>query len=167
VSAGFVLFAVIVAAGPPLLDLADLGWPTWVVPVVAATAGAALARDADGELRRLVRAGADRGGFVLITGRAAAGKTRSAFGAVQAIVPRWSLYLPGRAADLNALAENGVRPARTVVWLDETQRFLGEGNLAPATVRFLLADPRRPVLIRPTSSGPSGSWVPRPAIRRR
>jgi len=97
-------------------------------------------RDADdGEsgIRAKVRVAAQRGGFVLLVGGSSVGKTRCAFEAVTALLPDWWLVHPAGAAEVTALAR--ALPPRTVVWLDELQRYLdGEHGLAGEVVRALL-----------------------------
>ena len=97
-------------------------------------------RDADdGEfgVRAKVAAAAQRGGFVLLVGGSSVGKTRCAFEAVRTLLPDWWLVHPAGPAEVTALAQ--APPPRTVVWLDELQRYLdGEHGLTGAVVRALL-----------------------------
>jgi hypothetical protein len=92
-------------------------------------------RDVDPDLRAAVSAGAERGCFLLLMGSSSVGKTRSAYQAVLECVPDWWLVQPANADDVHAMADEPT--ARTVVWLDELQRFLGEGELNAASVRAL------------------------------
>ena len=56
------------------------------------------------------------------------GKTRCAVEAVRALLPDWWLVHPAGPAEVAALA--AAPPPRTVVWLDELQRYLdGEHGL--------------------------------------
>ncbi|MDZ5446907.1 hypothetical protein U2F26_29970 [Micromonospora sp. 4G57] len=93
-------------------------------------------RDVDADLRTAISA-AQQGGFVLLVGDSSVGKTRSLFEAVKAELPEWWLVQPGDAA---AVAEFAGDPApRTVVWLDELQRYLDATPSLPAkTVRSLI-----------------------------
>ena len=97
-------------------------------------------RDADdGEfgVRAKVAAAVERGGFVLLVGGSSVGKTRCAFEAVRTLLPDWWLVHPAGPTEVNALAQ--APPPRTVVWLDELQRYLdGEHGLTGAVVRALL-----------------------------
>jgi len=106
-------------------------------------------RDADdGELgvRAKVMAAAKRGGFVLLVGGSSVGKTRCAFEAVAALLPDWWLAHPAGPAEVAALAK--APTARTVVWLDELQRYLdGEHGLAGGVIRVLLNAPDPVVII--------------------
>jgi hypothetical protein len=104
-------------------------------------------RDADAAefgVRAKVAAAAEQGGFVLLVGGSSVGKTRCAVEAVKALLPDWWLVHPGGAAEVAAL----VQVPRTVVWLDELQRYLdGEHGLAGGTIRALLNAPHPAVII--------------------
>jgi thioredoxin-like negative regulator of GroEL len=97
-------------------------------------------RDADdGEfgVRAKVAAAAQRGGFVLLVGGSSVGKTRCALEAVTTLLPDWWLVHPAGPGGVAALA--AAPTPRTVVWLDELQRYLdGEHGLTGAVVRALL-----------------------------
>ena len=106
-------------------------------------------RDADTAqfgVRARVAAAAERGGFVLLVGGSSVGKTRSAAEAVRALLPDWWLVHPAGPAEVAALAQ--VPMPRTVVWLDELQRYLdGEHGLTGGMVRTLLGPPHHAVII--------------------
>ena len=88
-------------------------------------------------VRAAVAAAAERSGFVLLTGGSSVGKTRCAAEAVKAVLPDWWLMHPAGAGEVAALAT--APPARTVVWLDELQRYLdGKHGLVGGTLRALL-----------------------------
>src|SRR6185312_6505629 len=96
-------------------------------------------------VRARVATAADRGGIVLLVGGSSVGKTRCAVEAVRALLPDWWLVHPAGPAEVAALA--AAPPPRTVVWLDELQRYLdGEHGLTGTVVRALLNAPH-PVLI--------------------
>ena len=102
-------------------------------------------RDIDDRLRAELEANAQRGCFVLLIGGSSVGKTRTLYEAVLAALPDWWLVHPAGPGEVTALA--AAPPARTVVWLDELQRYLdGEGGLAGGVVRALLDAPG-PVLL--------------------
>ncbi|WP_054571499.1 toll/interleukin-1 receptor domain-containing protein [Frankia sp. R43] len=87
--------------------------------------------------RARLRAAAARGGFVLLVGGSSAGKTRCAVEAIRAELADWWLIHPTDTAQITALADSP--PARTVLWLDEIQTYLGgEHGLTAGTVRALL-----------------------------
>ncbi len=103
-------------------------------------------RDVDADLRTALKAQSRTGGFNLLVGPAAVGKTRCAYEALRAEVPRWELLMPADGAEVADLAAGGLSHA--VVWLNETQNFLtGPRPLTAATVRRLLADTTSPVIL--------------------
>jgi predicted negative regulator of RcsB-dependent stress response len=106
-------------------------------------------RDADGGesgVRAKVEAAASRGGFVLLVGGSSVGKTRSAFEAVKALLPEWWLVHPAGPGEVSTLA--AAPTPRTVVWLDELQRYMdGERGLTGAMIRVLLSAPHPAVVI--------------------
>jgi hypothetical protein len=96
-------------------------------------------RDIDGELRALIAVGAEQGSFVLLVGGSSVGKTRTLYEAIRAVLPDWWLVHPGRDDISIIRALTAVPTPRTVVWLDELQRYLeDEGGLTADTVRTLL-----------------------------
>jgi len=85
-----------------------------------------VARDVDTDLRSALQ----RGGFVLVIGDSAAGKTRSAYEAIQAELPSYRLLFPRRAESLRALARAGYKfPDETVIWVNDLERYLGGEGL--------------------------------------
>ena len=106
-------------------------------------------RDIDADefgVRARVTAAAQRGGFLLLVGGSSVGKTRSAYEVVRALLPDWWLVHPAGPAEVAALAQ--APPPRTVVWLDELQRFLdGEPGLTSGVVQALLKAPDPVVII--------------------
>ena len=88
-------------------------------------------------VRAKVATAAERGGFVLLVGGSSVGKTRCALEAVKALLPGWWMVHPVGPDQVTALA---AAPRRTVVWLDELQRYLdGERGLTGGLVRALLS----------------------------
>ena len=73
-------------------------------------------------VRARVAAAAQRGGFVLLTGGSSVGKTRCAAEAVRALLPDWWLVHPAGPGEVTELA--AAPWPRTVLWLDELQRYL-------------------------------------------
>jgi Flp pilus assembly protein TadD len=108
-----------------------------------------VARDIDADLRPYLTARAvSGGGFALLVGPAAAGKTRTAYEALRQTLPDWHLLMPATGAEVNELAGSGAVPPRSVIWLNETQDFLtGTDQLTAASVRRLLTDTARPVIL--------------------
>ncbi|WP_329466629.1 tetratricopeptide repeat protein [Streptomyces sp. NBC_01431] len=115
-----------------------------------------VARDADPQLRGVLTGFKTTGGFVLLVGDAATGKTRTMHEALLAVVPDWKFVVPDDGAAVEALAAGhhatgdpvGQGGAGSVLWLDELQDFLaGPAPLAAATVRSLLTEAVPPVII--------------------
>jgi hypothetical protein len=97
-------------------------------------------------VRAQVAAAAQRGGFVLLVGGSSVGKTRCAAETVKALLPDWWLVHPADPAEVAALAQ--APPPRTVMWLDELQRYLdGEHGLTGGVMRALLRTPGPVVII--------------------
>ena len=88
-------------------------------------------------MRARVAAAAQRGGFVLLVGGSSVGKTRRAAETIRALLADWWLVHPADPGEVAILAS--APQARTVVWLDELQRYLdGEHGLTGGVVRALL-----------------------------
>ncbi|MGW3961546.1 tetratricopeptide repeat protein [Amycolatopsis sp. NPDC005003] len=102
-------------------------------------------RDADERVRAWLAGAAASGGFLLLVGDSAAGKTRMAVEALdQEPLRGWRFLHPTSAREVTALTTG--RPG-TVVWLDEIQNFLaGSDALTAATVDRLL-DTDRVILV--------------------
>ncbi|MGY4958343.1 hypothetical protein [Streptomyces nigrescens] len=62
--------------------------------------------------------------FAVLTGESTTGKTRTVYEALLQMTPHWSVARPSSARDLADLLSGPPLPARTVLWLDEAQRFL-------------------------------------------
>ena len=128
-------------------------------------------RDADGGLRERLAAG----GFVLLVGDSAAGKSRAAFEAMTATLPGHLLVYPS-GRDAAAVAVTRAAQARqSVLWLDDLERYLGNGGLTAAQVGRLIAgnDGHRVVIAtlraaeeaRITADAPSGDDAAVQALR--
>lgn len=104
-------------------------------------------RDIDQDMRSWLASRLDAGGFCLLVGHAAAGKTRCAYEAVLDVFRDWRFAMPANGTEINDLVERGALPPKTVVWLDEIQNFLTVDAVSLSTVRCLLADRTRPVLL--------------------
>jgi hypothetical protein len=94
-------------------------------------------RDIDASLRRRMAAG----GFVMLVGDSAAGKTRAAFEAVAATLPDHVLLVPGSLDALPAAMAEAARSGKWVLWLDDIERFTGTGGLSGVALAQLLALP--------------------------
>ncbi|WP_129308738.1 sel1 repeat family protein [Streptomyces sp. L2] len=96
-----------------------------------------VAREADAGLAERVRAG----GPVVVTGEPLAGKSRTAWEALRAVLPPTArVYAPSPGADLSGLpdAVRG-RPGRYALWLDELDGYLGEHGLDAGLLAQLAA----------------------------
>ncbi len=96
-------------------------------------------------VRARLRSAAIRGGFVLLVGGSSVGKTRCAIEAVKAELSDWWLLRPNSATDLRTLA--AAPPARTVLWLDELQNYLGGEHGLTAGIVHALVDAPGPVVL--------------------
>jgi hypothetical protein len=76
----------------------------------------------DEELRAFLR-GVTGARLVIVRGSSSTGKTRACYEAVRAELASWSLLYPRTPVDLLRLLEEDV-PARTALWLNETQDYL-------------------------------------------
>ena len=103
-------------------------------------------RDLDNELQRWITAHRRSGGFLLLVGPAASGKTRCAYELVREMLANWPIFMPPSADTLTRYFETNPHHRKLVVWLDESQDFLGPGGLRTATIRRILGRPR-PVII--------------------
>ncbi|MFB7503050.1 tetratricopeptide repeat protein [Streptomyces broussonetiae] len=97
-------------------------------------------RDVDGRVRAELRAAAESGGFVLLTGDSTAGKTRTALEAVRAVLPGHLLLAPPWGADLRPLGRAPGEPVydRHVLWLDDLEHYLRAGGLEPSLLTSLI-----------------------------
>lgn len=103
-------------------------------------------RDIDPELNNWIVNHRESGGFLLLVGPAAAGKTRTAYELINRMVGDWELLMPSTAGELATYIESAESSGGLVVWLNEIQNFLGPSGLESALVRRILAD-KRPVLL--------------------
>jgi hypothetical protein len=95
-------------------------------------------RDLDADLRTTLTLAEQQGGFVLLVGDSSVGKTRALFEAVRVVLPNWWLLHPADAQVLQQVAASPT--ARTVVWLDELQKYLDHpAGLPAATIRDLIS----------------------------
>lgn len=74
-------------------------------------------------LQELKPATAIQSRLIVLKGTSCAGKTRTIYEAVRSTLEDWPLIAPNDAGELAHFLRSGI-PARTIVWLDELQRFL-------------------------------------------
>jgi tetratricopeptide (TPR) repeat protein len=91
-------------------------------------------RDVDGTLRARLAAG----GFVLLVGDSTAGKTRAAFEAMAATLPKHVLVCPSSREAVSVAVTQAAQAPRCVLWLDDLERFLGSGGLTAAQLGRLI-----------------------------
>lgn len=94
-----------------------------------------VARDVDGRVADALLAG----GFVLLSGESAAGKTRVAYEAVRRVLPDHLLVAPASREAVRTVVETVVDRRRRVVWLDDIERFLGANGLTVPLLQRMLA----------------------------
>lgn len=98
-------------------------------------------RSFDQTLRARLQRAASAGGFVLLVGDSATGKTRSLYQALREVIPEsWILFPKDSDGIREALPS---LPERTVIWLDDSpqERFIGaevSNGLGPFEVRQLI-----------------------------
>ncbi|MEU0619182.1 tetratricopeptide repeat protein [Streptomyces albogriseolus] len=121
----------------------DVVEPTWLgVHAARRTTGRTstsqppyVPRDIDDELREHLAAA---GAFVLIVGDSTAGKSRAAYEALTATLPQHTLIAPQARTSLPYAIEQTAGTPRAVLWLDDLERFLGDGGLSRNLItRFL------------------------------
>ncbi|SCF21224.1 hypothetical protein GA0070558_15226, partial [Micromonospora haikouensis] len=166
---------------PPgcLLYLHDDGQPPLVKQVDPLDVGVKPAIDtANGHDRDLPpyvsRAGDDdlewaiaEGGIVLLHGRAAAGKSRSAFEAIGRLRPHHRLLIPAHPGALRELIDTGYPVGDAVVWLDDLERFLTPGGVDQALLQRLCPSGRADVVVVATIRDEELSRLDHAAVRGR
>ncbi|WP_155360467.1 hypothetical protein [Acrocarpospora macrocephala] len=109
-----------------------------------------LTRVHDHRLRAVISSVKDGGSaaFALLTGESTTGKTRAMYEAVAALAGDWPLIRPEDAEDLLRLLTKSTIQPRTVLWLNETQRFLyGPSGQRVARLLISLLDRASEVLV--------------------
>lgn len=77
-------------------------------------------------------------GFVLLVGESMAGKSRAAYEAMRAALSDHTLIAPRSKSVLADAIERAARLPRCVLWLDNTERFLGSDGLTSTNVARLI-----------------------------
>jgi len=104
-------------------------------------------RDIDTDLRTALRKDLSRGGFIVLAGREACGKSRTAYEAIKAELSAWRIFVPAEAAEVNGLAEAEIGDGRIIAWVDELLPLLNDPDLSIRAFRELIGNPGRPVVI--------------------
>ena len=113
-------------------------------------------RDCDPDIRATVTRMSVTGGFLLLVGEPAAGKTRCGIEAIRVLPADWRIFVRTGTFTLQQLIDTGVPLARTVIWLDDIHQLLDTdpsdpNHLAAATVRRLLLPDAGPIIILATT----------------
>ena len=90
-------------------------------------------RDVEEELRSAVQ----RESLIVVVGESTAGKSRAAFEAIRSQNPDHLLAVPSGRESLAAITSRLSESSRSILWLDDLERFLGPGGLTPAMVANL------------------------------
>jgi tetratricopeptide (TPR) repeat protein len=91
-------------------------------------------RDVDTELRERLAAG----GFVLLVGDSAAGKSRAAFEAMAVTLPGHELIVPASRDAVSVAVTRAAHARQCVLWLDDLEAYLGTGGLTAVQVGRLI-----------------------------
>ncbi|MGH3219112.1 MAG: tetratricopeptide repeat protein [Streptosporangiaceae bacterium] len=91
-------------------------------------------RDVDSELRAVL----SRSGFIVLVGDATAGKTRTAFEAMQAVLPDYLFIAPSEMEGMPVAVQEAAATRKCVLWLDELQDFLGPDGLTRKAIAELM-----------------------------
>lgn len=81
-------------------------------------------RDGDRALGQAIT----RGGIVLLHGRAASGKSRSAYEAIRRLRSESVLLVPAHPGALRELVNSGYHVANAIIWLDDLEQYLAPGG---------------------------------------
>ncbi|MBN6040349.1 hypothetical protein [Amycolatopsis sp. 195334CR] len=77
--------------------------------------------------------------FVLIVGESTAGKSRAAYEAIHELLPDHRLIVPGNREAVGVAIAAILDSSRSVLWLDDIERYLGEGGLNGAAISSILS----------------------------
>ena len=92
-----------------------------------------VARDIDEELRGAF----NREGMIIVVGESTAGKSRAAFEAIRSRTPDHLLAVPSGRESLATVTTQLSESRRSILWLDDLERFLGPGGITLAMVAKL------------------------------
>lgn len=130
----------VLGGGPRLVRELDDPVLLGVHPAARDRAGqvpAYVPRDIDERVDTTLRAG----GFVLLCGESAAGKTRVAYEAMRRVLPGRRLVAPASRESVRTVVDTVAERRGCVVWLDDIERYFGaHGLTVPLLDRMLEAD---------------------------
>lgn len=135
------------------LGLRELGvhpaaraWPQTAAEPGLAEMPDYVARDCDAA----VEAAMAGGGLVILEGRSAAGKSRTAAEALRRAAPGRQLLAPHDGAAVRALAGSGRQLRNAVIWLDDLEQYAGDGGLDAHVLNRLCPPGRTDVVVLAT-----------------
>ena len=102
-----------------------------------------IVRDGDSALEAAIA----RGSIVLLHGRAASGKSRSAYEAIRRVCGRSNLLVPAYPTALRELLDTGYHVANAIVWLDDLEQYLVPGGLDIGLLERLCPSGRHDVAV--------------------
>ncbi|MET7270534.1 tetratricopeptide repeat protein [Streptomyces flaveolus] len=87
-------------------------------------------RDIDKTIDKALKEASEKGGFVLLVGNSAVGKTRAAFEAVKRNLEGFRLFPALSPGDIGLFAQviQSAKQSGVVLWLDDLERFFGDGG---------------------------------------
>jgi len=107
-------------------------------------------REHDKRLQTRLRLASRQGGFVLVTGASAVGKSRSLLEAVREVLGDWQILLPASSEAVRLAATGGYIRPRTIIWLDDTpvEKYIAAttNGLTGDDIRLVLSG-RGPVVV--------------------
>ncbi|MET9205063.1 tetratricopeptide repeat protein [Streptomyces bacillaris] len=97
-------------------------------------------RDVDKVIDEVLEEASKRGGFLLLVGNSAVGKTRTAFEAVKRNLNDFRLFCASSSSDITLFTQvvQSVEDPKTVLWLDDLERFFGGGGFGASTLGDLM-----------------------------
>ncbi|MFE4420674.1 tetratricopeptide repeat protein [Streptomyces sp. NPDC056817] len=97
-------------------------------------------RDVDKVIDEVLEEASEGGGFLLLVGNSAVGKTRTAFEAVKRNLRGFHLFSASSSGDIALFAQvaQSVEEPRVVLWLDDLERFFGEGGFSASVLGELI-----------------------------
>ncbi|WP_405087755.1 SpoIIE family protein phosphatase [Microbispora sp. NBC_01389] len=99
------------------------------------TAPTYIPRDQDAALRECL----SRAGFILLVGHSTSGKSRAAFEALQSVLPDHLLIVPRDQGALPAAIDRAAQSRKSVLWLNDLERYLRPGGLTRDHITRLVA----------------------------